>query len=260
MGPPCLFGKLGLPYARVPGAFAFTVAMAMLAGVLFVAARVGKRSDTSLTVPQEMSASGNLEAYGPGFCTRSHVIFESEPWALAPLSDGEDFTLSSNRYLKWVDDAWGRCLDHDSGTEFVAVWHDAKYICYTGRCDIYGNPLAKTWTVPDETAAEPLGPYGGGFCIVGDAYDVQEIYASGSWELASESHGYDYTLDTDDYFDWVNKAWRRCRNKDSETEYVSVWYDASYRCYKGPCTLQACLLYTSPSPRDGLLSRMPSSA
>ena len=25
-------------------------------------------------------------------------------------------------------------------------------------------------------------------------------------------------------------------------------------------TLQACLLYTSPSPRDGLLSRMPSSA
>ena len=24
--------------------------------------------------------------------------------------------------------------------------------------------------------------------------------------------------------------------------------------------LQACLLYTSPSPRDGLLSRMPSSA
>ena len=25
-------------------------------------------------------------------------------------------------------------------------------------------------------------------------------------------------------------------------------------------TLRACLLYTSPSPRDGLLSRMPSSA
>ena len=26
------------------------------------------------------------------------------------------------------------------------------------------------------------------------------------------------------------------------------------------CTGKACLLYTSPSPRDGLLSRMPSSA
>ena len=32
--------------------------------------------------------------------------------------------------------------------------------------------------------------------------------------------------------------------------------------YLGPRTLEygACLLYTSPSPRDGLLSRMPSSA
>ena len=27
-----------------------------------------------------------------------------------------------------------------------------------------------------------------------------------------------------------------------------------------PDTMQSCLLYTSPSPRDGLLSRMPSSA
>ena len=27
-----------------------------------------------------------------------------------------------------------------------------------------------------------------------------------------------------------------------------------------PCTPETCLLYTSPSPRDGLLSRMPSSA
>ena len=32
-----------------------------------------------------------------------------------------------------------------------------------------------------------------------------------------------------------------------------VFYDLNY-------SLEACLLYTSPSPRDGLLSRMPSSA
>ena len=30
--------------------------------------------------------------------------------------------------------------------------------------------------------------------------------------------------------------------------------------HKGPNTPNTCLLYTSPSPRDGLLSRMPSSA
>ena len=102
--------KLGFPVLKqraetslrpklLPRLGADAAAMAILAGVLFVAARVGKRSDTSLTVPQERSASGKLEAYGPGFCTRGQKIFESESWALAPLSDGEDFTLSSNKYL-----------------------------------------------------------------------------------------------------------------------------------------------------------------
>ena len=38
-------------------------------------------------------------------------------------------------------------------------------------------------------------------------------------------------------------------------------YDAEqYDVEKDKAMLEACLLYTSPSPRDGLLSRMPSSA
>ena len=32
------------------------------------------------------------------------------------------------------------------------------------------------------------------------------------------------------------------------------------KVYCQPMTVLSCLLYTSPSPRDGLLSRMPSSA
>ena len=43
--------------------------------------------------------------------------------------------------------------------------------------------------------------------------------------------------------------------------------DVQYVCFtdgtvekKGPWEFRDCLLYTSPSPRDGLLSRMPSSA
>ena len=45
--------------------------------------------------------------------------------------------------------------------------------------------------------------------------------------------------------------------------YKYVQYDTgsgSVAAVSGNATSQTCLLYTSPSPRDGLLSRMPSSA
>ena len=38
-----------------------------------------------------------------------------------------------------------------------------------------------------------------------------------------------------------------------QPEFVKMLVEECYKC-------KACLLYTSPSPRDGLLSRMPSSA
>ena len=43
----------------------------------------------------------------------------------------------------------------------------------------------------------------------------------------------------------------------------AIWYPLLYACCNVlllPGGLLSCLLYTSPSPRDGLLSRMPSSA
>src|SRR5664279_4831579 len=39
-----------------------------------------------------------------------------------------------------------------------------------------------------------------------------------------------------------------------------LMYDPAFRWMRTLSGLMACLLYTSPSPRDGLLSRMPSSA
>ena len=42
--------------------------------------------------------------------------------------------------------------------------------------------------------------------------------------------------------------------------YVNFLGDISYGTAAYAYTVDSCLLYTSPSPRDGLLSRMPSSA
>ena len=44
-----------------------------------------------------------------------------------------------------------------------------------------------------------------------------------------------------------------------EAEAIYIMREVAAECEK-PVMLYSCLLYTSPSPRDGLLSRMPSSA
>ena len=51
-------------------------------------------------------------------------------------------------------------------------------------------------------------------------------------------------------------------NKDNAPNYYFVVWGGSGNLYQTGVTvsLNTCLLYTSPSPRDGLLSRMPSSA
>ena len=70
-----------------------------------------------------------------------------------------------------------------------------------------------------------------------------------------------FLLDADRRFDrnllthWINA------HPDPDREQVIVCLDL--RDDRNPLAVEAlidCLLYTSPSPRDGLLSRMPSSA
>ena len=45
-----------------------------------------------------------------------------------------------------------------------------------------------------------------------------------------------------------------------EDESVGQQYLETHNNWPAQMWIQTCLLYTSPSPRDGLLSRMPSSA
>ena len=32
---------------------------------------------------------------------------------------------------------------------------------------------------------------------------------------------------------WLQAAWAKCLAKDANTKFVSVWFDAGYRCYTG---------------------------
>ena len=71
------------------------------------------------------------------------------------------------------------------------------------------------------------------------------------------------TLTLDQRSNWINKL-RNAVLKNEELLRMAIiyemgkTYDASYEDIEA--LVNSCLLYTSPSPRDGLLSRMPSSA
>ena len=57
-----------------------------------------------------------------------------------------------------------------------------------------------------------------------------------------------------------NNVWRCTAVMDADIDPGTVSYYSSPCEGYGPLEDTSCLLYTSPSPRDGLLSRMPSSA
>ena len=75
-------------------------------------------------------------------------------------------------------------------------------------------------------------------------------------------------MDTDAFsdFDLVVSGHFHHRHSRGNITYMGNPYEITWSDYKDPRgfaiydTVKSCLLYTSPSPRDGLLSRMPSSA
>ena len=59
-----------------------------------------------------------------GHCA-SAPFFGSHAWALNDTEAEADDTLSSAKYMGWVRDAMGRCIDKDREAKFVSVWADA---------------------------------------------------------------------------------------------------------------------------------------
>ena len=57
----------------------------------------------------------------------------------------------------------------------------------------------------------------------------------------------------------VDDFWAAVKAGKIGFDHITKFDTTDYKCHIA-AELKACLLYTSPSPRDGLLSRMPSSA
>ena len=77
---------------------------------------------------------------------------------------------------------------------------------------------------------------------------TSEAYSSPSIVLAANQHDGSRII-----FDDFREAYYWLRQNTPEDAKVMSWWDYGYQ-------ITACLLYTSPSPRDATLSRMPSSA
>ena len=81
---------------------------------------------------------------------------------------------------------------------------------------------------------------------------IDEINAAGGVEVDGKKYKIEYIVE-DGASDWPTFAEKSKKliDQDAVPVVFGGWTSASRK---------ACLLYTSPSPRDGLLSRMPSSA
>ena len=84
------------------------------------------------------------------------------------------------------------------------------------------------------------------FCqrCTGAAYMVETLFAK---EALAVTHG-------------ATKVYEHISEGSGKTVYVNFCADCGTKLFLTFDRFPTCLLYTSPSPRDGLLSRMPSSA
>ena len=97
--------------------------------------------------------------------------------------------------------------------------------------------------------AKPAVPFGGIYRLVDFA--LSNVVNSGYLKIVVLTQYKSHSLDRH-----VSKTWRMSTMLGNYVTPVPAQQRIDKSWFRG----SACLLYTSPSPRDGLLSRMPSSA
>ena len=95
-----------------------------------------------------------------------------------------------------------------------------------------------------DTPASTYAAYAQGRCT------QSHLYASSAWELTGgdSSGGTDASWSSDRYMGWVDLAVQKCLERDPTTAFVSVWYDAGYRCYGSGCVANG---HSLPCPERG---------
>ena len=136
-------------------------------------------------------------------------------------------------------------LPHDAGSEILETQDVIGIILSGGPNSVYepGAPMAPSWV------------YEAGVPLLGICYGMQLIaHQLGGTVEPGTQREYGHAVIHKDGQDNV-----LFEGLDTE---VPVWMSHGDRIEELPPGFRAmaCLLYTSPSPRDGLLSRMPSSA
>ena len=153
----------------------------------------------------------------------------------------------------WQNGDYWNWTESNAYESFNTTWNNLSAGTYCINATLYHLPSGGSWQVADSeyqcfTVTSTTGGGGGSSTYVPNGslsiYGVSSNYSSGSNVTA--------------FFDYTSL--------DVGVTYGEMWYltDANGNIVQGYGVNQTwnatCLLYTSPSPRDGLLSRMPSSA
>ena len=173
---------------------------------------------------------------------------------------------------RYVDESQLECSSpvHASGASAVLLSMNGQQYASTGVSFTYQPAASVSYVSPTSALSEggtPVTVHGGGFSSASEALGVLTCRIGGSvrravWASASAMVFNTTLAAAGESRVEVSNNGREYTSSGVRVRVVSVRV-VEVQPWSGPvggATVVSCLLYTSPSPRDGLLSRMPSSA